>query len=145
MRKLTVGSRGAGVKVVLDTMLWVSYCTLKDGYRHRLIERARRKRVRFFVSAYILAELETVLKEDFDLTSRFASLSIRAVLRIANLVDLPQKPRSFVPGDSEDNSIVQTAFASKADYLVTADKEILKVGRVEDIEIITPQDWEELL
>ena len=28
------------MKVVLDTMLWVSYCTRRHGSRHRLIERA---------------------------------------------------------------------------------------------------------
>jgi predicted nucleic acid-binding protein len=53
------------VKVALDTMIWVSYCTLKDGFRHRLLERARRQRVRFFVSEYILDELVDVLVEEF--------------------------------------------------------------------------------
>src|SRR5438876_400625 len=48
-------------------MIWVSYATLKDGYRYRLIERARKKRVRFFVSDYILDELERVLIIEFDL------------------------------------------------------------------------------
>ena len=133
------------MKVVLDTMLWVSYCSLKDGYRHRLIERARRQRVRFFVSEYILDELETVLTEDFELSRRFAALARRAVLRIAEVVDLPVSVPSFVPGDPNDNFIVQTALGGKADYLVTADKEILKVGKVEDVEILTPRQWEDML
>jgi putative PIN family toxin of toxin-antitoxin system len=133
------------VKVVLDTMLWVSYCSLKDGYRHRLIERARRQRVRFFVSEYILDELEIVLMEDLELSQRFAALARRAVLRIAKVVELPAAARSFIAGDPNDDFIVQTALGGKADYLVTADKVILKVGKVEDVEILTPQQWEELL
>lgn len=133
------------MKVVLDTMLWVSYCSLKDGYRHRLVERARRQRVRFFVSEYILDELETVLMEDLELSQRFAALARRAVLRVAKMVDLPASARSFVPGDSNDDFIVQTALCGKVDYLITADKEILKVGKVEDIEILTPQQWDEML
>lgn len=40
------------MKVVLDTMLWVSYCTRRQGSRHRLIERAARAKVPFFVSDY---------------------------------------------------------------------------------------------
>jgi hypothetical protein len=45
-------------------MFWASYCTLADGHRHQLIERARRQRVRFFVSESILAELvETLIEE----------------------------------------------------------------------------------
>ena len=133
------------MKVVLDTMLWVSYCTLKDGYRHRLIERARRKRVRFFVSEYILDELESALIEDLELSTRFAALARRIVLRIAKVVDLPSSTTSLVPGDPNDDPIVQTALVGKADYLVTADKEILKVGKVEDVDILTPQQWEDLL
>ncbi len=133
------------MKVVLDTMLWVSFCSLKDGYRHRLIARARRKRVRFFVSEYILDELENALTEGLELSERFAGLARRAVLRIAKVVDLPSLAGSFAPGDPKDNFIVQTALAAKADYLVTADKEILKVGKVEDVEILTPQQWEDLL
>ena len=42
------------MKAVLDTMLWVSYCTRPDGSRHRLIDRALKAKVRLFVSDYIL-------------------------------------------------------------------------------------------
>ena len=133
------------MKVVLDTMIWVSYCTLQDGHRHRLIERARRQRVRFFISEYILNELETALTDDLELSRRFAALARRAVLRIAKVVDIPASTDSFVPGDSNDDPIVQTALTSKADYLVTADKEILDVGKAEDVEIVTAQAWEEML
>src|SRR5262249_9176120 len=44
--------RPATMKAVLDTMLWVSYCTRRDGFRHRLIDRAlnaRARRIRSFV------------------------------------------------------------------------------------------------
>ncbi|MBI2806892.1 MAG: putative toxin-antitoxin system toxin component, PIN family [Planctomycetes bacterium] len=133
------------MKVVLDTMLWVSYCTLKDGYRYRLIERARSKRVRFFVSEYILNELELALTEDLGLTTRFAALARRAVLRFAKSVELSSTPRSFVPGDPDDDPIVQTALKGKVDYLVTADKEILKVGKIEDVQVLSTQQWEKEL
>src|SRR5437870_3439252 len=105
------------MKVAPDTMIWVSYCTLKDGFRHRLIERARRQRVRFFVSEYILDELADVLVEDLGRTRRYALLARRAVLRIAKVVPLPPSPGRFVLGDPGDDPVVQTALAAKADYL----------------------------
>jgi putative PIN family toxin of toxin-antitoxin system len=49
------------MKVVLDTMFWVSYCTRRNGFRHRLIDRAINARIRLFVSDYILDELADVL------------------------------------------------------------------------------------
>jgi putative PIN family toxin of toxin-antitoxin system len=126
------------VKVVPDTMVWLSYCTLKESYRHRLIEHARRQRVRFFVSDYILQELVSTLVEDLGRTQRYAMLARRAVLRIAKLVELPPAIRRHVPGDPHDDPIVQTALTAKADYLVTADRQILNLSKVEDVEIITP-------
>ncbi len=133
------------MKVVVDTMLWVSYCTLADGHRHRLIERAKRRRVRFFVSEYIIQELVDTLTEDLGRSRRYASLARRAVLRIAKLVKLPPTYRRHVPGDPDDDPIVQTALSASAHYLVTADKEVLKLGKVREIEVVTPAQFEELL
>jgi putative PIN family toxin of toxin-antitoxin system len=126
-------------------MVWVSFSTLEDGYRHRLIQHARRRRVRFFVSQYILDELTTALTEDLGRTRRYAGLARRAVLRIAKLVSLPPSIHRHVPGDPHDDPIVQTALSAKADYLVTADREILDLGKVEDVEILTPNQLGERL
>lgn len=133
------------MKVVPDTMLWVSYCTRCTGYRHRILERAFRERVRLFVSPYILEELTSVLTEDLSCSRRFAFLAARAVLRIAKLVNLPPDIPPYVPGDSQDDAIVQTALSAGADYLVTADNELLKLGRVESVAIIQTAQFERLL
>ena len=124
------------MKVVADTMIWVSYCVRPQGFRHRLVEAARRKRVRFFVSAYILDELQRTLVEDLGRSRRFAGLARRAVLRVAKLVELPSFVPRHVPGDPNDDPIVQTALTGKADYLVTEDTEVLKLGKIRSTEVI---------
>jgi putative PIN family toxin of toxin-antitoxin system len=63
------------MKVVLDTMLWVSYCTRREGSRHRLIDRALRAKVRLFVSDYILDELADVLREELNESVRYVHLA----------------------------------------------------------------------
>lgn len=125
------------MKVVADTMIWVSYCTRRDGIRHQIIDRARKQRVRFRVSEYILDELSRTLIRDLGFSRRFAFLARRAVLRIAKLVPIPKNPPRYVPGDPHDDPIVQTALSSRAHYLVTADTEILKVKRVRGVEVVT--------
>jgi putative PIN family toxin of toxin-antitoxin system len=126
-------------------MFWVSYSTRKSSFRRRLIERALRQRVRFFVSEYILSELEVTLVVNLEFTVRFAHLARKAALRAAKLVRIPPTIRRLVPGDPKDDPIVQTALSAKADYLVTADKEILRLGKVRDVEIITASQFEHLL
>jgi putative PIN family toxin of toxin-antitoxin system len=125
--------------------MWLSYCTLKDGYRHRLVERARRQRVRFFVSEFILTELATVLLDDLNRSRRFAALARRAVLRIATLVALPPSIKPRVAGDPDDDPIVQTGLSAKADYLITADQVLLALGKVEDLAILSAAQFEEKL
>jgi putative PIN family toxin of toxin-antitoxin system len=133
------------MKVVLDTMLWVSYCTRRDGSRHRLIDRALQARVRLFVSDYILDELADVLREELNEGARYVHLARRAVLRRAKRVDLPKTIRSFVPGDPKDDAVVQTALSAKADYLVTADAALLELGKVRNAEIISVKTFAERL
>jgi putative PIN family toxin of toxin-antitoxin system len=133
------------VKIVADTMIWVSYFTRADGYRHRLIERACQQRVRIFVSEYILHELNDTLVEDLHRNSRFALLSSQNVLKMARLVRIPLPAARFVMADPKDDPIVQTAIKAKADYLVTADKEILKIQKIQDLLIISPAEFEKLL
>jgi predicted nucleic acid-binding protein len=126
-------------------MLWVSYCTLADGYRHQLITRARRKRVRFFASEYILRELTDTLAEDLGRSRRYVSLARRAVLRIAKQIKLPLHPPRYVLADPGDDPIIQTALAAKVHYLVTADRDLLRLRKVQNIEIITAKKFGELI
>lgn len=133
------------MKVVPDTMIWVSYCTLVDGYRHRLIEQARRQRARFFVSPYILQELADTLIKDLKRSRRYVWLARREVIRIAKVVEIPSQIHRHVPGDPADDLIVATALTAKAHYLVTADRELLKLKKVQGVEIVTAQRFEQLL
>src|ERR1043165_5619631 len=126
-------------------MLWVSYCTLADSYRRRLIEQARRKRVRIFVSEYILQELTKTLIEDLGRSKRYAWLARRSVLRVARLVDLPAQATQHVPSDPNDDPIIQTALTAKVHYLITADRELLMLKKVHSVEIITAKRFEELI
>jgi putative PIN family toxin of toxin-antitoxin system len=133
------------VKVVLDTMLWVSYCTRRDGSRHRLINWALKAKVRLFVSDYILVEVADVLRNDLKETGRFVHLTQRAILRRAKRVALPEHVRSMVAGDPDDDPVVQTALSSKSDYLVTADGVLLKLGKVQSVEIVGVKSFAERL
>jgi putative PIN family toxin of toxin-antitoxin system len=133
------------MKAVLDTMLWVSYCTRRHGSRHRLIDRALKAKVRLFVSDYILNELAKVLRDDLNESARFVHLARRAVLRRAKRVPLPKNIRPFVPGDPKDDPVVQTALSSKSDYLVTADTVLLALGKVRNAQIIAVKTFAERL
>jgi putative PIN family toxin of toxin-antitoxin system len=133
------------MKVVLDSMLWFSYVAHGQGSRHRLIERARKAKVRFHVSEYIVDEVRRALVEDFSESRRAALLAGEAILRRAKLVELPRVISALVAADPKDDAVVQTALTAKADYLVTADKALLELKKVRDVEIISVERFAELL
>jgi hypothetical protein len=133
------------VKVVADTMLWVSYCTAKSGYRHRLIEAAHSKRVRFFTSDYILGELANTLTVDFEYSPRLVKSAVQMVRRLAKCVFLRTPRRGWVVHDPDDDPIVHTALLAKVDYLVTGDRALLAISQVEDVRIVSPGAFAELI
>ena len=133
------------MKVVLDSMIWFSYVAHGHGWRHRVIERARKAKVRFFVSDYILDEVWETLVTVLGEPRRVAQLARDAILRRAKLVALPRVIPFFVPGDPDDDAVVQTALTARADSLVTADKVLLDLGKVRDVEIIDVKTFAERL
>jgi putative PIN family toxin of toxin-antitoxin system len=129
------------MKVVPDSMIWVSYAANPDGPRRQVIDRAVRQRVRLVTSAYILNEVARVLVESFGKSPRFATLAVQDILRIARLARLPEPIPAYVAADPNDDPIVQTALTGKADYIVTADKALLGLAKVRDVEIISLEEW----
>ena len=124
------------MKLVPDTMMWVSYATNADGPRAAAIDRALRNRARLFTSEYILEEVERVLHEMLKLPLPFVRRNARMIRRLAEVVELPLPAKQFVADDPDDNPVIQTALNGKADFVLTADKVLLRLRKVHDLEII---------
>jgi uncharacterized protein len=129
------------MKVVPDTMMWVSYATHADGPRAQALDRALRSRVRLFTSEYILDEVRRVLDEYQKLPRPFVLRTARVLRRLADVVDLPPGIRPYVSADPNDNPVIQTAITGKADCVLTADKVMLALGKVQDVEIISLNEF----
>ena len=128
------------MKVVPDTVMWVSYATHADGARSRAIERAISERVRFVTSGYILTEVERVLCEKMGFSRRFARLTPASLRRKCSVVALKLPAGKYVPSDPADDPVVQPALTGKADFIVTADKALLALAKVQDVEIISLEE-----
>ncbi len=133
------------MKIVADTMIWVSYFSDAESFRHRLLEAAIRRRVRLFASEYIANELCDVLVRDMEVSPHDAKLARKKLFRVCRTVDLPDSFPIHVPADDKDNAIIETAIRAKADYLVSADRELLKLKKVGNVTIITAMEFSRLL
>ena len=52
---------------------------------------------------------------------------------------------SVVPDDPKDDMVVATAVAAKADYLVTGDEKLLRLGSFHGVRIVTPRAFLDVL
>jgi putative PIN family toxin of toxin-antitoxin system len=94
-------------------------------------------------SPFILDELERVLAAKFGMTKQGAKARARLLARVAELVE----PKSIVQisRDANDDPVIAAAVANKAEYIVTFDCDLLVLQRHNDILIVTPNEFKEIL
>ncbi len=132
------------IKVIFDTNVWISFLIGK-----RLA----------FIKSYIsngqitIVTTEQLLKEIIAVTSRkqlkkyFPQESVTSLLElletIAEKVEI--KPTHFINRDPKDNFLLDLIDFSKADYLVTGDKDLLAHNPFKSATILTPANFEKAM
>ncbi|MPZ77810.1 MAG: putative toxin-antitoxin system toxin component, PIN family [Deltaproteobacteria bacterium] len=95
-------------------------------------------------SAQVLNELRRVLRTKFDLDQDLIDDFIW-LMRQDTVLARPAQLPSVEIQDQDDLPILSAAISAGADVFVTGDKEILDLGRIEQLAILSPrQFWEKL-
>jgi putative PIN family toxin of toxin-antitoxin system len=130
-------------RVVIDSNVWISGILSRQGAPAHVIRRVRSFGIPVF-SDRTFEELETRLwKPKFD---RYLDLEARERLlhdisAVSHWVSIPESllSRQF-SRDSSDDMFIHTAIASNAKWLVTGDLDLLVLGKVDTVRIITPAE-----
>jgi len=129
----------AGVRLVLDTNTVVS-ALLWHGTPHELIAAARTRPVTLFTSPVLLAELEDILAR--QKLTRPVSVSgltpdqlMQRYLRLATVIHPTPIPPTVLT-DPDDDHVLACAFAAKADYIVSGDRDLLTLKTFRKIPIV---------
>jgi putative PIN family toxin of toxin-antitoxin system len=130
------------MRLVLDTNV-VASALLWDGPPRRFLDIGFGERNRLFSSAPLLAELGDVLsRPKFDRKIAASLLSVDELVDLyANLVSVV-KPASVprLAPDPDDDIVIGTAIAAKADLIVTGDRAFLSVGQYEFGRIVSVRE-----
>ena len=95
-------------------------------------------------SAQVLNELRRVLRTKFNLDQDLIDDFIWLMRQDTVLARPAQLPRVEIQ-DQDDLPILSAAISAGADVFVTGDKELLDLGRIEQLAILSPrQFWEKL-
>ena len=130
------------MRVLLDTNVlfaaFVTHGVCAGLYEEGLLQ------AEIVVSNHILTELAEKLVSKGKFTTREAQQVARAVRKDAELVS-PAPLVQPICRDPDDDWILATAVAGKADVIVTGDKDLLVLKRFRGIPIVAPRGFLEML
>ena len=133
--------KAKSIKVIFDTNVWISFLI---GKRLSFIKN-------HISSGQIsIVTTEQLLKEIMEVTSRerlkkyFPKESVTELLELLDTIaeKVKIKPTHFINRDPKDNFLLDLIDFSKADYLVTGDKDLLVHNPFKSAIILTPANFE---
>jgi hypothetical protein len=124
---------------VLDTNVIISALFWGGGPR-RVVDLAVSGYFQAITSQELLAELEAVLVEDFGVPPERLDMILRDILSYAEVV-LPTEKAAFSVRDVADVKVIECAVAGEADFIITGDKDLLDLGKVKAIQIVTVREF----
>jgi len=131
------------MRVFLDTNVIVSATATRglcaDVFREVLLSH------KLVVSEALLVEVSRVLSTKFGANTEM----IESVIQILNqdtILSRPLNTPDVAIRDRDDLAILASALAGNAKVLITGDKELLAIGSLQNLEIISPrQFWEKIV
>jgi putative PIN family toxin of toxin-antitoxin system len=126
------------VRLVLDTNV-VASAMLWGGTPRLLLLAARDWRIEIFTSTPMLAELADILgRSKFARKIAASQLSVdqlaQGYAQLASVVRPAATPR--IAPDPDDDVVIGTALAARAEMIVTGDKPLLGVGEHQGVRIV---------
>jgi putative PIN family toxin of toxin-antitoxin system len=134
-------------RVVLDTNMLASGAISATGTVSRILDAWRSGQFRVIVSEPILEKLERTFQKPYfrrHLTDKQSSRFIKLLQRRAAVSPITVSVHGIAT-HPEDDLILATAVSAKANYLVTGDTKLQHVGTYQDVTILSPRRFLEIL
>ena len=132
------------VKVIFDTNVWISFLI---GKRLAKIKQyISDGSITIITTEQLVTEIKMVTNRE-KLKKYFPEESVKELVElletIAKKVEI--KPTHFINRDPKDNFLLDLIDFSKADYLVTGDKDLLEHNPFKTAKILSPAEFEKEL
>jgi putative PIN family toxin of toxin-antitoxin system len=124
------------LRVTADTNIIVSGLNFRQGKSFQFLQLARAGKINFTVSEPILDEVADVLARKFDWAAEGIAEARTWIAGIARTVK-PAVQLDVIKEDAPDNRILECTVTAGADYIVTGDNDLLRLGRYDAIRILS--------
>ena len=123
-------------RVTADTNILVSALIYKRGKPFQRLRMALEGEIRLAVSAEIIAETLDVLSRKFGIKREELPEYKEAIESAASTVH-PTVELNVIKHDPPDNRILECAVSSGSEFILTGDKDLLRLGNYDSIRIVT--------
>lgn len=134
------------MRITLDTNVLVSAFISKDGTCADVLDLVSTfEEIELVLSQDILSEFAEVMRrkeavvrfkyDDKDITSFEGGVrGVAEIIKVASNL-------KFVPEDPDDDMVVNTAIDGKAQFIVSGDRHLRRLKKVEKVRIVTPRSF----
>ncbi len=127
------------MRIVFDTNVLLA-AFIARGVCHVLFEHCIRQH-ELVTSDFIIAELREKLTGKFKYTSEEAEEVVTLLLVKMEIV-VPTELAYGICRDPEDDYVIATVMAGNCTCIVTGDKDLLVLARVNDIDMVAPAEFQ---
>ncbi len=139
---MTGEATGAALGVVFDTNVLVAAYNWPGGVADLAYRLVRRGAAGLHTSAFILEEVERILREKFGWEDDRTARAVAQIRRVSACVHEPAERVDVIEDDPTDNRILECALEADAKFLVTGDKKhLLPLDTFRGVEIIGVRDF----
>ncbi len=135
---MSIGMAANLVKVTLDTNIIISGLGF-GGKPREILHLILDDKIKAVTSPILLVELEDVITKKFQKLTYSIELVNKQIKRKFKIV----KPKItlFVVKDEPDNRVLEAAIEGDCKYIVTGDKELLRLKSYQDVRIVTADQF----
>jgi len=129
------------IKVIFDTNVWISFLIGKR--LSKIKQHISSGNIVIITTDQLLTEIKLVTSRE-KLKKYFPKESVDELIELLNTIALKVeiKPTHFINRDPKDNFLLDLIDYSKADYLITGDKDLLLHNPFKSAQIVTPKEFE---
>ena len=128
-----------GKIVVLDTNVIIS-SIFWIGNSHKIVNLAIEQKITNFTSPDMLNELAKVLREKFKVPSDKMEEQVALVAKYSQITE-PKIKVKAIKEDPSDDKVLECAFSCNADYIISGNWHLLKLGTYKGIKIVKPKEF----
>lgn len=132
------------VKSVNDTNVWIAGIHWQSGAGRKILLHWQEGHFQHFISAEILFEIIRVLRQVLNYSDE-SLYDWYWLLMTGSTFVAPRSTPNVIAEDPDDNKLIACALEGSADYIVSEDKDLHRLGQYQSIRVVDKQAFLRIL